>query len=73
VSRVLAEPEGTDLTPSSGPRTASSWGGPTYKRAYEPIWYGWREGVKQQFLSARSGPVGALEDPPARRVAQGLG
>ena len=37
-----------------------------YQRQYEPIWYGWREGVKRQWTGGRDqGDVWRVERPAA--------
>jgi DNA modification methylase len=53
VSRVLAEAGGHWSETIIWAKDRFVLGRADYQRAYEPIWYGWREGAKRQFFGGR--------------------
>jgi len=53
VSRVLAEAGGHWSDTIIWAKDRFVLGRADYQRAYEPMWYGWREGVKRQFRGGR--------------------
>ena len=53
VTRVLAEAGGHWSDTIIWAKDRFVLGRSDYQRAYEPIWYGWREGAKRQFLGGR--------------------
>jgi DNA modification methylase len=64
VSRILAEAGGHWSTTLIWQKDRFVLGRSDYQRAYEPIWYGWREGVKRHFAGGRDqGDVWKIERP----------
>lgn len=53
VSRILAEAGGHWSDTIIWEKDRFVLGRADYQRAYEPIWYGWREGAKRQYLGGR--------------------
>ncbi len=53
VSRVLAEAGGHWSDTIIWAKDHFVLGRSDYQRAYEPMWYGWREGASRQFLPGR--------------------
>ena len=53
VSRILAEAGGHWSDTIIWEKDRFVLGRSDYQRAYEPIWYGWREGVKRHFGGGR--------------------
>jgi DNA modification methylase len=53
VSRILAEGGGHWSDTIIWAKDRLVFGRSDYQRAYEPIWYGWREGAKRQFRGGR--------------------
>jgi DNA modification methylase len=64
VSRILAEAGGHWSTTLIWEKDRFVLGRSDYQRAYEPIWYGWREGAKHHFAGGRDqGDVWKIERP----------
>jgi|WetSurMetagenome_2_1015567.scaffolds.fasta_scaffold05447_10 DNA modification methylase len=64
VSRALAEAGGHWSDTIIWEKDRFVLGRSDYQRAYEPIWYGWREGVKHHFAGGRDqGDVWKIERP----------
>ena len=64
VSRVLAEAGGHWSDTIIWEKDRFVLGRSDYQRAYEPIWYGWREGAKRHFAGGRDqGDVWRIERP----------
>jgi DNA modification methylase len=53
VSRILSESGGHWSDTIIWEKDRFVLGRADYQRAYEPIWYGWRQGAKRQFLGGR--------------------
>ncbi|MBN1321153.1 MAG: DNA modification methylase [Thermoleophilia bacterium] len=64
VSRILAEAGGHWSTTIIWEKDRFVLGRSDYQRAYEPLWYGWREGAKHHFFGGRDqGDVWRIERP----------
>jgi ParB/RepB/Spo0J family partition protein len=64
VSKVLADAGGHWSDTIIWEKDRFVLGRSDYQRAYEPIWYGWREGVKRHFAGGRDqGDVWKIERP----------
>lgn len=64
VSRILSEAGGHWSTTIIWEKDRFVLGRSDYQRAYEPIWYGWREGAKHYFSGGRDkGDVWKIERP----------
>lgn len=64
VSHVLAEAGGHWSTTLIWEKDRFVLGRSDYQRSYEPIWYGWRDGVKRHFSGGRDqGDVWKIERP----------